>query len=58
MPWMRILTGALAGGLLGALLGRSRACHAGQCNLRVNRAAGILAGAVFGAALAFYLAGS
>ncbi len=52
----KIIAGVLAGGALGLLLGRARVCGTTQCNVKINLIASILAGAVFGAAVAFYFA--
>lgn len=53
---LKIVAGAVAGGALGALFGHVKVCSTQGCNARGSRLAGMIAGAVFGAALAYYLA--
>jgi hypothetical protein len=56
MLWTRILAGAVVGAFAGYLMSRSPACGGGKCAARPPRIATILAGAVFGAAIAAYWA--
>ena len=51
-----IILGALIGMGMGVLLGRSKVCTRDGCDVRNNRIASILAGAVFGAAAGYYAA--
>ena len=50
----KLIAGAVIGGAMGFLMGRARVCTSQQCNVRGRRIFGALAGAVFGAALAWY----
>jgi len=52
---LRIIAGAIIGGAFGVLTGRASVCGAERCNAKVNLAASIVAGAVFGAAVAWWL---
>ncbi len=52
---LKMLGGAMIGAVAGFLLGRARACSAKQCNLRVNMVFSIVGGAVFGAAVAWWI---
>jgi len=56
MSALTIIIGALIGGGLGALLGRSRVCNRGQCDARHPMIPMILAGAAMGAAIGHWLA--
>lgn len=56
MLWSKLLVGALIGASLGALMGRARVCRSPHCHARLNMIASIVAGAVFGAAVAYYFA--
>jgi len=51
---LKILAGALIGAAAGVLMGRARLCRTEGCNVKANMIASIVAGAVFGAAVAFY----
>jgi len=51
-----ILLGAAIGAAGGLLLGRSYVCRSGACRARPNLIFAALAGAVFGAAVAWYYA--
>ena len=51
---LKLIAGAAAGALLGFVLGRSRLCSSKACNVKANMIFSILAGAVFGAAVAWY----
>lgn len=55
MLWAKVLAGALIGAAAGVLLGRAKVCRSEQCSARNNLLAGIVAMAVFGAAVAYYL---
>jgi hypothetical protein len=55
---LKILAGALVGGAVGFLIGRARTCTAAKCNVKANRIAYAIAGAVFGAGVAFYYTAS
>jgi hypothetical protein len=50
------LAGAIVGGVLGLLLGRVKVCRSEQCRARPHLAASVIAGAVFGAGVAFHFA--
>ena len=50
---IRIFLGAAVGSLLGWFIGRSRLCSAQACRAKANLFYSILAGAVFGAAVAW-----
>ena len=50
----KVLAGAAGGAVLGFLLSYVRTCPSAACNVRANRVYSILAGAVFGAAVAYY----
>jgi len=50
----KVLAGAAGGAVLGFLLSHVRTCSSAACNVRANRVYSILAGAVFGAAVAYY----
>ena len=52
---LKLLAGAVAGGAAGFLLGRARVCSVAQCHATANRVFFTLAGAFFGAAVAWYL---
>jgi|GEM_PF-2674005 len=52
---MQILAGAGAGALVGFGISRARGCSAQACNVRARAAYSIVAGAFFGAAVAYYL---
>lgn len=52
---LKILAGAILGGAVGVLIGRARACSGEPCNVRARTAYSIVAGAVFGAAVAYVL---
>lgn len=56
MLWARMLAGALVGVAVGMLMGRTRVCRSPHCHARLNMFASIAAGAVFGAAVAYYFA--
>lgn len=50
----KVLLGAAIGAGLGVVLGRARLCSSTRCNVRANMAFSILAGALFGAAVAWW----
>lgn len=50
----KLLAGAIVGGLLGLLIARARACSSEACHVRANLIFSVVAGAVFGAAVAWY----
>jgi hypothetical protein len=52
----RLLIGAGAGATLGYFLVRVRPCSTGACNVRANLIYSVIAGAVFGAGVAWYFA--
>ncbi len=52
---LKIIAGAMIGGVFGVLTGRASVCGAEKCNAKVNLVASIVAGAVFGAAVAYWL---
>lgn len=54
---LTLLGGAVLGGAAGYFLTRIRLCAAGACHSRASKVFSILAGAVFGAAVARYFAG-
>jgi hypothetical protein len=54
---IRVLIGALAGGAACLLLARTALCSAGICRTRAHWIGMTVAGAFFGAAVAWYLAG-
>ena len=56
MSALPILIGAVVGGVLGALLGRTPVCNRGQCEARHRMIPMMLAGAVLGAAVGHWLA--
>jgi hypothetical protein len=51
-----IILGTLMGVGMGVLLGRSKVCTRAGCDVRNNRIASILAGAIFGAVAGYYVA--
>ncbi len=51
----KLLVGAVAGAAGGFLLGRARICSREKCNVKANMIFSILAGAFFGAAVAWAL---
>jgi len=55
MLWAKIVAGAMVGAALGLLAGRARLCSSEACHARANVVASVVAGAVFGAAAAYYL---
>ncbi len=56
MLWAKIVAGAMVGAAFGLLAGRARVCSSETCHARANLLASVIAGAVFGAAVAYYLA--
>jgi len=52
---IKLLLGAAAGSVGGWLLGHARSCSTGACRTRPRMAFSIVAGAAFGAAMAWYL---
>ncbi len=50
----KILAGAAAGSLLGFVLGRAHICGAKACNVKRRLIINIIAGAIFGAAVAWW----
>lgn len=58
MTWLQMALGALAGAGAGLLLARSgvKACSKEGCNSRIPVPAAMLAGAVVGAAMVYYIA--
>jgi hypothetical protein len=54
MITFELLGGAVIGGVLGMLTGKAKLCSGGKCRSRNQYVASIIAGAFFGAALAFY----
>lgn len=54
----KILLGAGVGAAGGLMLGRSYVCRSGACRARPNLIFSTLAGAVFGAAVAWYFVNS
>ena len=54
---LKLIAGAVLGGLAGLWLSRARVCGAGQCRARPNRLASLVACAALGAAIAYALAG-
>ena len=51
----KVLAGAGAGAMVGFLLGRARLCAGGICNVKLRLVFNIIGGAVFGAAVAWWL---
>jgi uncharacterized YccA/Bax inhibitor family protein len=51
----RLAIGAAVGALGGWVIGRARACGSQACNVKASRVYSIVAGAFFGAAVAWYL---
>jgi len=51
------MLGAAVGALAGYLISRVRTCSDTKCNVRIRAAYSIIAGAVFGAAVAWWLIG-
>jgi len=52
---LNVLAGAVAGGAGGLLLSRARLCSGESCHAKANVIFSIIAGALFGAAVAWYL---
>lgn len=57
MLWWPVILGAILGAAGGVLIGRTPVCSKGRCTLRSNRIAAIVGGAVFGAAVGWWLMG-
>jgi hypothetical protein len=53
--FIHLVAGALIGGAFGVLLGRSKICSPTGCNLRANMIFSIIAGAVLGTSVAWWL---
>lgn len=53
---VKIIAGVLIGGTLGVFMGQAKVCGSGQCSAKPNLIASIIAGAIFGAAVAYYFA--
>ena len=51
---IKLLAGAVAGGVFGYLFSRARACSAEACNARTNVVLSVVGWAVFAAALVWY----
>ena len=51
---IKLLAGAVAGGVLGYLFSRARACSAEACHARTNGVLSVVGWAVFAAALVWY----
>ena len=51
---IKLFVGAAVGALLGVLLGRARVCSARACNVKATMILSIVAGAIFGAAVAWW----
>jgi hypothetical protein len=56
MPWSALATGAAVGAVLGLLIGRARACSSAACRVRPVLVFSMIAGAFFGAAVAYWFA--
>ncbi len=54
--WARVAAGGIVGAILGYLLGRARVCSGPHCHARASTVATILGGAIFGAAMGYFLA--
>ena len=51
---LKLLAGAVAGGVFGYLFSRARTCSAEACNVRANVILSVVGWAVFAAALVWY----
>lgn len=56
-PVAALMIGAGLGAAGGVVLARARTCGSGACHVRANFIASIVAGAFFGAAVAWYALG-
>jgi NhaP-type Na+/H+ or K+/H+ antiporter len=52
---IRLVLGASLGAAGGVILSRARSCGSQACNVRANLIYSVIAGAVFGAAAAWYV---
>lgn len=50
----QIMAGAFLGAAVGFLVGRARVCSSARCNVKANMILSVVAGAFFGAAVAWY----
>ncbi len=56
MTAMYVIIGAIIGGFVGVLIGRSNVCSSSHCTIRNRMIPSIVAGALCGALLAYRLA--